>query len=578
MADPIRIANCSGFLGDRHSAAREMVEGGPIDVLTGDYLAELTMAILARQRMKDPDTGFARQFLEHIDGVLGKCLDDGIKVVVNAGGLNPKGLAKAVEELASRVGRTARVASLAGDDLMPDIEHWAPRLLHLASGKSFEELGRPLTANAYLGGWGIAAALEEGADIVVTGRVSDASLVVGPAAWHHGWAREDFNQVAGAIVAGHVIECGAQATGGNYSFIAEVEGIPGFPIAEIAEDGSSIITKHPGTGGLVSVGTVTAQLLYEIGEPGYLNPDAVAHLDSISLELVDDDRVAISGVRGTSPPPTTKVSATALGGFRNSMTMIISGMDIEAKAEMAEQGLWAALGGRDSFEGVDVQLLRTEHPNPPNHEASFAYLKVTVVDRDATKVGRRFSNAVVELVLASYPGFVLTTPPGPATPVLEYWPSLVDQPPSLVTMGGRSIEVEPARSSDALPQYQEPIVKRYDSDPDPLVSVPIGRLVGARSGDKGGHANLGVWARSDQAYDWLAGFLTIDRLGELIPESRGLVVRRYLLPKLRAVNFLLEGYLGEGVSSSNKLDPQAKALSEYFRAKVVEVPESLLAV
>lgn len=578
MAAPIRIANCSGFLGDRHTAAREMVEGGPIDALTGDYLAELTMAILARQRMKDPDAGFARQFLEHIDGVLGRCLDDGIKIVVNAGGLNPAGLAAAVEQLAGRIGRQARVAALTGDDLMPQIEQLSARLRHFATGVPFDDLGTPLTANAYLGGWGIAAALDAGADIVVTGRVSDASLVVGPAAWHHDWARDDFDQIAGAVVAGHIIECGAQATGGNYSFLAEVEGIPGFPIAEVAEDGSSTITKHPGTGGLVSAGTVTAQLLYEVGEPAYLNPDAVAHLDSVSLQLIEKDRVAVTGVRGSAPPSTTKVSATALGGYRNSMTMIVAGMDIEAKAEMAEQALWASLGGRDTFGYVEVQLLRTQHPDPPNHEASFAYLKVTVVDADPTNVGRRFSNAVVELVLASYPGFVLTTPPGPATPVLEYWPSLIDQGPSVVSIGDGSFEVAPAPSGGAIPEYREPQLAAAQVESGPLVSVPIGRLVGARSGDKGGHANLGVWARSEQVYGWLTEFLTVERLRQLIPECRELVVRRYLLPNLNAANFLLEGYLGEGVSSSNKLDPQAKALSEYFRAKVVDVPEELLAV
>ncbi len=577
MAEPIRIANCSGFLGDRHTAAYEMVTGGPIDVLTGDYLAELTLAILARQRLKDPERGYARQFLDHMDGVLELCLEGGIKVVVNAGGLNPDGLARAVEAVVEELGRTATVAAVSGDDLMPRMAELADRLRHTATGKTFADMGEALTANAYLGGWGIAGALERGADIVVTGRVSDASLVVGPAAWRHGWEPTDFDQVAGAVAAGHVIECGAQATGGNYSFLAEVEGVPGFPIAEVAEDGSSVITKHPGTGGLVSIGTVTAQLLYEIGAPAYPNPDVIALLDTLTLSPDGEDRVRISGTKGLAPPVTTKVAATTRGGYRNSMTMLVAGMDIEAKAEMALEGLWSGLGGKDQFASVDVQLLRTEHEDPPSHEAAFAYLKVTVVDPDADKVGRRFSNAVVELILASYPGFTLTSPPGPAGPVLEYWPSLVPHPPARVVIGDQEYTVAPPPGSDDLPVYTDPTVAGYE-DPGPTIAVPIGRVVGARSGDKGGDANLGIWTRTEEAYEWLAGFLTIERLRGLLPETASLPVERYLLPNLRAINFLLVGYLGEGVSSSNQLDPQGKALGEYFRARVVDIPEKLLAV
>ena len=577
MANPVRIANCSGFLGDRHTAASEMVTGGPIDVLTGDYLAELTLAILAKQRIKDPQRGYARQFLDHVDGVLELCLDRGIKIVVNAGGLNPNGLARAVEQMAEDLGRQAIVAAVGGDDLMPRMGELADQLRHNVTGRTFAEMGEALTANAYLGGWGIAAALAAGADIVVTGRVSDASLVVGPAAWHHGWEPTDFDQVAGAVAAGHIIECGAQATGGNYSFLAEVEGIPGFPIAEVAEDGSSVITKHPGSGGLVSVGTVTAQLLYEIGAPAYPNPDVIARLDTLTVRQEGEDRVRISGTKGFAPPLTTKVAATTHGGYRNSMTMIVAGMDIEAKAEMALEGLWHGLGGIQQFGSVDVQLLRTEHGDPPNHEAAFAYLKVTVVDPDPDKVGRRFSNAVVELMLASYPGFTLTSPPGPAHPVLEYWPSSVAHPPATVRIGDQELTVDPPPGTDEVVAYSEPTVGA-DGDQGPTIAIPLGRVVGARSGDKGGDANLGVWARTDEAYSWLANFLTTERLQSLLPETASLRVERYLLPNLRAVNFLLVGYLGEGVSSSNKLDPQAKALCEYFRAKLVDVPEKLLAV
>src|SRR5580692_5809717 len=304
---PVRIANCSGFYGDRAAAAREMVDGGPIDVLTGDYLAELTMLILWKARQKDPGLGYATTFLRQLEEVLGTCLERGVKIVANAGGLNPEGLARQVTALAARLGLAARVAYITGDDLAPvigDLQAAGHEFTNLDTGQPLAKADLPVvTANAYLGGWGITAALDAGADIVICPRVTDASLVTGPAAWWHGWARDDFDELAGAVVAGHVIECGPQATGGNYSFPQEITspGRPGYPIAEVAADGSSVITKHDGTGGLVSPGTVTAQLLYEIGAPAYLNPDVVAHFDTIRLARQGPDRVALTGTRGSPP-------------------------------------------------------------------------------------------------------------------------------------------------------------------------------------------------------------------------------------------------------------------------------------
>src|SRR3954447_14894513 len=314
---PLRIANCSGFYGDRFLALREVVSGGPVDVVTGDYLAELTLLILFRSRAKDPSRGYATTFLRQLEHVLGEIGDRGISVVVNAGGLAPAACADAVRALAERLGVALPVAHVEGDDLLPKINTLHARMPNLDTG---EPLGdrTPLTANAYLGAWGIAAALDAGADVVVTGRVTDASLVLGPAAAHFGWARDDWDALAGAVVAGHVIECGPQATGGNYAFFTEVPGLehPGFPLAELAEDGSSVITKHPSHGGLVSVGTVTAQLLYEIGGPAYLNPDVTARFDTIQLDEVAPDRVRISGVHGVPPPPTAKVCINYEGGHR----------------------------------------------------------------------------------------------------------------------------------------------------------------------------------------------------------------------------------------------------------------------
>src|SRR6056297_1135622 len=318
MTDPIRIANCSGFFGDRPSGALEMVEGGHIDVLTGDWLAELTMLILSRIRAKRAKGGYARTFVTQMEQVMGTCMDRGIKVVSNAGGLDPDGCAEAVAEVARRLGLSPTVAYVRGDDLLPRLDEFIAAgidFAHLDTGEPLEDPSTYVSANAYLGCWGIVEALTRGADIVITGRVTDAAVVCGPAAWHHGWGRDDWDELAGAVVAGHVIECSAQATGGNYSFFQEIPDYDdpssgarlGYPWAEIARDGSSVIGKHDGTGGLVSVGTVTSQLLYEIGGPAYLGPDVTARFDTIALDQEGPDRVRVSGVRGTPPPETLKV-------------------------------------------------------------------------------------------------------------------------------------------------------------------------------------------------------------------------------------------------------------------------------
>ncbi len=386
MRRPVRIANCSGFYGDRASAAREMVEGGPIDVLTGDYLAELTMLILWKARQKDPAAGYARTFLGQFEEVIGTCLDRGITIVVNAGGLNPAGLAARLREIAARLGLAPKIAHVEGDDLLGrlgELTEAGHALAHAETGEPLAKAGvTPVTANAYLGGWGIAAALRAGADVVVCPRVTDASLVVGPAAAWHGWGPGDLDELAGAVVAGHVIECGPQATGGNYPFPDELPDwrYPGFPIAEVAADGSSVITKHPGTGGLVSAGTVTAQLLYELAEPEYANPDVIARFDTIRLDADGPDRVRISGTRGRPPPEQLKVALNYLGGYRNTMTMVLTGLDIEEKAARAEAMLFDLLGGRERFAEVDVRLIRTDRPDAPTNEQATAQLRITVFD------------------------------------------------------------------------------------------------------------------------------------------------------------------------------------------------------
>jgi hypothetical protein len=560
---PVRIGNCSGFYGDRLAAMREMLTGGDLDYLTGDYLAELTMLILARDRAKSPDRGYAKTFLTQLEDCLGTALDRGVRIVANAGGLNPAGLATAVGALAERLGLSVNVAHVEGDDLLRRAEELG--------------LGTPLAANAYLGGWGIADCLRNGADVVVTGRVTDASVIVGPAAAHFGWDPTDYDALAGAVAAGHVIECGAQATGGNYAFFTEVADLthPGFPLAEIHPDGSSVITKHPGTGGAVTIGTVTAQLLYEISGARYANPDVTLRVDTIELSDDGPDRVRISGVRGEPPPPTLKVSLNSIGGFRNEMTLVLTGLDIEAKAELVRRQLETSLTVKPAE--LEWTLARTDHSDADTEEAAGALLRCVVRDPDPANVGRKFSSAAVELALASYPGFTTTAPPGDGQVYGVFTPGYVDAtevPHVAVHADGSRTDIAPAAKTLAL----APVPPFALPEPLPFGEtrrVPLGLIAGARSGDKGGAANVGVWVRTETLWRWLAHALTVDRLRELLPETADLPVTRHVLPNLWAVNFVIDGILGQGVAYQARFDPQAKGLGEWLRSRTIDIPVEL---
>ena len=573
----LRIGNCSGFYGDRLSAMREMLDGAAgghgLDVLTGDYLAELTMLILGKDSMKDASLGYARTFVRQVEDCLGLALERGVRIVSNAGGLNPAGLAEKVREVARGLGLDPAVAHVEGDDLRGT------------------DLGFPgaLTANAYLGGFGIARALGQGADVVVTGRVTDASLVVGPAAAHHGWTPDDLDPLAGAVVAGHVIECGTQATGGNFSGFLSLPrtALPlGFPLAEVSADGSSVITKHDGTGGAVTVDTVTAQLVYEIQSTRYLGPDVTALLDTIRLEQVGEDRVAVSGVRGEAPPERLKVCVNELGGWRNSVELVLTGLDVEAKADWVREQLTAALGDR-----APATVAWSRPVQPPadggTEEAASTLLRCTVQDTSADPVGRAFTAAAVELALASYPGFTMTGPPAAPTPYGVYRAAYVDRGAVTHTVvhadGTRETVADPTTFSagpdDAHGQRPSP----YPAPADRLTRrTPLGAFVHARSGDKGGDANLGLWVAHDgsEKYDarvtWLSKLITPKKVRELVPEAADLDVEVYLLPNLGAVNVLIRGLLGEGVAASTRFDPQAKGLGEWVRSRMVAIEEGLL--
>ena len=587
---PIRVGNCSGFYGDRASAMADMARAGGIDVLTGDYLAEVTMLILGKARAKDNSLGYATSFLHHLDAALEHLVANGIRLVVNAGGLNPAGLAEATRELIARHGHDLLVSHIEGDDVygrLDALQQAGHPLPHLTSGEPLSSWPyQPLTANAYLGGFGIARALDNGADIVITGRVTDASPIVGAAAWWWSWTPEDYDALAGAVCAGHVIECGPQATGGNFSGFRAVADLiePGFPIAEIAADGSSVITKNPGTGGAVTPDTVTAQLVYEIGEPAYLNPDVITHLDTATLTDLGEDRVQIRGVQGSAPPATTKVAITGVGGWENSMIFVLTGADLDAKAALVERSVRRDIEQVDGIDAVAFDRIGRAQHDPDSQNAGTELLKITVQGTQQA-AGRAFSSRMVELALSSYPGLYSLGPPQAGSAFGVYWPALVDQELLDHTVHHHDGTSEPI-AAGSPPGAGGQLTRQTEPPPAPSVASPwtadelvvasLGEIVHARSGDKGGDANLGVWVRDREAWDWLRSTLTVDELRRLLPETSELAISRYELPNLGAVNFLIRGLLGDGATSSLRLDAQAKALGEWLRSRSTKVPQSLV--
>ena len=584
--DCIKIANCSGFYGDKLSAAKDLVDGGPIDVLTGDYLAELTMAILFGQKMqRGEDKGYVGTFLKQINQIAKSCKEKNIKIVSNAGGLNPKSMAIEIEKILKEQSIDMKVAYIDGDDLMPTISNLkksGEEFKNIDKGKKLDESGySPLTANAYLGAWGIKEALDKGADIVVCPRVTDAAVVIGPAAWKFNWKRDNYDALAGALAAGHIIECGCQATGGNYAFFKEVESFDnvGYPIAEIYEDGSFYVTKHPDTGGLVSTGTVTAQLLYEINSPAYVNPDVIAHFDTLKIEEVEKDKVYVSGCRGSSPPDKHKVCINLAGGFRNGMEIILTGLDIEDKAKVFTDALFNSVGGRKQFDDVSIQLHRTDKENPNSNEEAMASLLVSVKSKDQNLVGRLFSAKIIELALANIPGFFAQGGVKSSGPVIIYWPALVDSKhiKEKVHVDGEEIEVIPTSQLELEEIYyqKEPIkIKKIKKEDEK--EIYFGEIYGTRSGDKGGCANLGVWAKNANSFAFLHDFLTVKKLKELLPDLNQYKIERFELANINSLNFYIHDILQDGVSSNDKKDGQAKSLGEYLRAKKVKVPQSII--
>ncbi|NKQ52707.1 DUF1446 domain-containing protein [Amycolatopsis sp. K13G38] len=585
MNRPVRIANFSGYLGDRFTAIDEAVAGDPVDVLVGDYLAEITLAALAGRHRQNPKLGYVEYFLDQLRPNLRALAERGVKVVTNAGGFHPEGLAEAVRELAEAEGVRVTVAHIEGDNVISRLatyERDGHALENLDTGRPLSSWGvEPLAANAYLGGWGIAAALAEGADIVVCGRVTDASLTAGPAAWWHGWSRTDWDALAGAVAAGHIIECGSQAVGGNFAGFTRIANMlkPGFPIAEIAADGSSVITKHARDGGEVTVDTVTAQLVYEIQGPRYLNPDVTVHLDTVRLNQEGRDRVGLSAVTGSPPPPTTKVAVFGQLGYSIVNTVFVTAPEVDAKIDLIRAQISQDLPGGVA---LDVTRIGSATTDPETQWDATVALRVMATAKDrAALVELNLSGRLLSLYLQSIPGFYHdggASMAGSPRPRIDYWPALlplsvVDH--RVVLPGGKTIEVSAPEQTGIQPQPVHP-------EPAETGAVrrtrraPLGAVAYARSGDKGGNSNVGVWTPDERAWPWLRDTLSTMELRRLLPEVKDLDIVRHEFPHLRAVHFVLRGLLGTGGSSNLRVDQVGKAVGEYLRAKHLPIPEELL--
>lgn len=589
--EKVVIANCSGFWGDDPTAAKRQVEGGPIDYLVMDYLAEITMAIMQKQRQRNPEAGYATDFLHQLRDILPACAARHIRIVANAGGVNPLGCKLAVEKLASELGLSdqVKVGVVLGDDIyenLDDILSAGEPLTHMDSGQPLASIrDRVLSANVYLGAAPVVRALDLGANIVIAGRVTDTSVTLAPLIHEFGWARDDWDRMAAGIIAGHIIECGAQCTGGNFTDWHKVPSYVdmGFPIVEAQADGRFVVSKHPGSGGLVSVHTITEQLLYEMGAPSYLSPDCTARFDSISLRQDGPDRVAVSGIRGEPPPDKLKVSISTADGYSSFGRLVISGPRAKEKAELVAATLWEEAGGEDNFEATSTQLIGIDacHPAHPREEPAELLLQLAARDADKRKLDTGLNRRMVSKVLGSVPGITYLADLGRprASDVVGYWPALVgyDKVPVRVQVGELSepVDVTVPRGRNFPPFEPGEFTGGLPSS-GTLEEVSLETLCLARSGDKGDTCNVGLIARSREIYRWLDEYVTSELVKRHFqPLCRG-EVERFAVPNLLAYNFLLHHSLGGGGTLSLLLDAQGKTYAQHLLSLQVTVDRALL--
>ncbi len=594
MKKTIRIGNAGGYWGDDLDALRRQLTGGKLDYITMDFLAEITMSILRKQQLKNPELGYARDFVTQLETCLPIIAETGVKVITNAGGINPAGLGRKIQAMVRKRGLSLKVGVVYGDDICSRLDELA------AAGESFTNMengakfgpvkDRVIAANVYLGAEPVVAALAEGCDIVVTGRVTDTGITLAPMIHEFGWSMEDWDLMAAGIVAGHIIECGAQASGGNLTDWREVKSFRdiGYPIIEMAPDGTFTVTKHKKTGGKVCAKSVKEQLVYEMGDPGqYISPDGVAFFDTIQVKELGPDRVGVSGVRGGPAPERFKVSMAYEDGWKADGEVLVCGPDVRDKAKVIADVFWRKTGHK--FAKTNTALVGAGSIWPPQLaqcDPDEIYLRFGVCDPDPAKI-EDFAKALPALILAGPSGMAVSTRGRPrAQQVVAYWPALIrrDRVAAEVrTFAADGAETQLRIEFPVRGEVGEPVssgIKPRALSRKPaagaLRTVQLRRLCYARSGDKGDTSNIGVLARSPRIYEWLAGYLTAARVKKFFgPMVKG-PVTRHRLDNLEGLNFLLEGALGGGGTTSLLVDPQGKTLSQALLQMEVQVPSSLL--
>jgi len=588
--DTLRIGCASGFWGDSEFSAAQLVEHGDIDVLVFDYLAEITMSLLVRAKAKDPSLGYAPDFVSTIKPLMKQLKARGIRVVANAGGVNPSACREALVAAAQAEGVELKIAAVLGDDLIPEVEALrAAGTKEMFSGAPFP--AKVMSANAYLGAFPIAAALSAGADIVVTGRCVDSAVTLAPLMAHFGWTADDLDKLAQGSLAGHLIECGTQTTGGNYTDWQSVPGWDdmGFPIAECRADGSFVITKPPGTGGLVCPSTVGEQMLYEIGDPrAYILPDVVCDFTRVTLTQAGTDRVEVRGARGLPPTDEAKVSITYADGFRATSLFMIGGIDAGAKAHRVGAAMLARMRrkfaerGWPDFTEACVEAIGAEDTYGPQARVSAREVMLKVGVRHPLKDALElFSREVAPMALMSAPAITGFTGGRPKVqPVVRLFSCLVpkSQLGVSIDMGAQKVAA-PALAgvrldAAALPAVDGPL-PAVDAFARGSRSVPLVQLAWGRSGDKGDAANIGIIARKPEYLPFIRAAITEQAVARWFAHLVHGEVRRYDLPGTHALNFTLQAALGGGGIASVRMDPQGKAYAQMLLDHPVTIPAEL---
>lgn len=595
MKTKIRIANAGGFWGDDLGVLRRQLEGGEVDYISSDFLAEVTMSILRKQQLKNEALGYVTDFVDQIVDVADLMKSKGVRMITNAGGINPIACARKILSELEKKGISLKIAVVDGDNIVDRIDEFYPakaNFKNMDSGDDFDSIIKNIqSANVYLGVPPLLKALESGADLILAGRVTDTSVTMAPMIYELGWELNDWDKLAAGLVAGHIIECGAQSTGGNFTDWQKVERWDnmGYPVVEMNQNGDFTVYKHENTGGLISVDTIREQLVYEMGNPDqYISPDVVADFTQLKLEELEDNRVLVSGAKGYPSTPYLKVSMAYEDGYKATSSIVISGGRVLNKAQEFEKIFWDRLDTDFLKKNTEFVGYNACHQHLAEHiDPNEILLRLSVYDTDVDKI-RDFSMSIAPLILSGPPGVAVTGGRARMQQVITYWPTLV--PKECITSNVHvlnekgevieSTEIGSVLGYEEELQALESVEHTEYVDPswedDRLITVALRDICLGRSGDKGDTVNIGVLARSEEIYQYLKHDLTAEKLSEMFFGMVKGRIHRYEIDNLLALNFLLEESLDGGGTKSLMIDAQGKTFATALLNQEIMIPEKLL--